>query len=108
MQSKPTTPQSKVTADKLRTHAASMTCSEIAKATGIPRSTKPRSKPAQPPQIVMPPHVQITHIAFCPPSTARICNGTSREVYRPHASTTAVGAGTAYGRLLATQHAARQ
>lgn len=57
-------------------------------------------QPAAPVQIVVPANVKVTIVEFCPPANARVCNGTSRGTYRGTAAAIAVGAGTAYGRLL--------
>lgn len=73
-----------------------------------PRSTATRKAPMPPRQIVMPEGLQITRIELPIPATARICNGTSREPYRPHSDVIAVARGTAYGRLLAAQHAGQR
>ncbi|WP_313571053.1 winged helix-turn-helix domain-containing protein [Comamonas terrigena] len=70
-------------------------------------ATPPAPRPTKPVQIVMPAHVKVTVLEFCPPANARVCNGTSRGVYRGTPAAVAVGAGTAYGRFLTatSQHA---
>ncbi|MDR0212529.1 MAG: hypothetical protein LBJ15_00820 [Comamonas sp.] len=73
----------------------------------VQRSKPARKAPTAPAQIVMPAGLKITRIELQTPSTARICNGTSREPYSPHSEVTTVGRGTAYGRLLETQHVNR-
>lgn len=78
------------------------------KVSPVLRSTaKPTPLPSRPVHIVMPAHVKVTVLEFCPPANARVCNGTSRGTYRGTTAAIAVGAGTAYGRLLtaSTQHA---
>lgn len=77
-------------------------------APALRRSATPAAPRATTPaQIVMPAHVKITVVEFCPPANARVCNGTSRGTYRGTAAAISVGAGTAYGRLLTatSQHA---
>ncbi|WP_370678449.1 hypothetical protein [Comamonas sp. GB3 AK4-5] len=103
-QQQPATATAKAAPSKPKPAPTKLTRLESRPAT-VPRSTAARKAPVQ---IVMPAGLKVTHIELQLPTSARICNGTSREPYRPHSDVIAVARGTAYGRLLEAQHAARQ